>query len=48
MKRRVLWLIGFCSLASGCAAMMMGGDGGYKPPADCTTEQQKAGLCKSP
>jgi hypothetical protein len=48
MKRRVLLLIATCGLASGCAAMMMGGNGGYKPPADCTAEQQRAGLCKSP
>jgi len=34
-------------LQGGCAAMMMGGDGGYEPPADCTADQRAAGLCKT-
>ncbi len=34
---------------AGCAAMMMDGDGGYRPPSEtCSADQRRAGLCKAP
>jgi hypothetical protein len=48
MRRAGVLLVVVSLGLGGCAAMMMGGDGGYQPSAEtCTPEQDRQGLCKS-
>ncbi len=46
---RVGTLLAAAALLGACAALMMGGNGGYQVPSEtCTADRQRAGLCKAP